>query len=92
MVNCRCFKCDGEHMVKDEEVKYVRFEDEMVLDAKQAAERLNKFFIESMDAFVAGITGIGRYKVRESNVDNGLSDFPEVLEDEVNKTVKTLTS
>ena len=32
---------------------------------------------------------MGGYEVRESNVDNGLSDFPEVLEDGVNK-IKTL--
>ena len=53
----------------------------MVLDAKQTSERLKNFFIKSVDELVSGITGMGGYEVRKSNIDNGLSDVPEVLED-----------
>ena len=45
--------------MENKSIKYIRFEDEMVFDAKQAAERLKKFFIKSVDESVVGITGIG---------------------------------
>ena len=39
---------------------------------------------------MVGVTGMGGYEVRESNVNNGLRDFSKVQEDGVNKIVKTL--
>ena len=63
----------------------------MVIDAKQAAERLsNFFFIESVDELEVGITGMGEYEVIDSNADNGGSDFPGVLENGISKAVKAL--
>lgn len=78
------------YKVKDKAMKSVRFGDECVLDPKQIADRLNEYFVESVEDLVANIPKLDDNQMRQSEEVGGLCKFEEVTVQEVGVIVKGL--
>lgn len=78
------------YKVKNKEMKYVVFDDEYVFNADQVANRLNDFFVNSIQDIVDLIPVTNEYEMVSKVRNVALSEFEEITSSKLEKIVKKL--